>query len=207
MQTNLNIEPTRLKNDLNAWLERNKHFRAAAILQYLVMNANQSVHVEFIDHHCYRKRPVENWPDYSEACVFGVVSCLENHYLSDPKTVHDCENEFKRAIREMQICADLGDDYGVEKWRIKARDLKNYVKEVTTPGGGMKRFPAPWIKANNLVNSNIRYMLNIMGKQRPDLAAYVKKHLKRGKWFTWSDTEDEDLQRYSANAHWTLNHW
>ena len=190
-----------LRKELKTWLENHKHLNGAAILQYLMKHANQPVHVSFIDRQIYRRRPVERWEEYSEACVHGLICTFEEAQMADPQTVEEVKELHKQALLDFQACYAINDQYGAEKAILKARQLNAYLKEVRTPSGALKRFPPPWTAASHMVNKNMSYVLRKMQADRPDLAAYAKKRLTRGKAFKWSDPEEEDA-RYSANAHW-----
>lgn len=192
-----------LKVELKNWLEANKHMNGAVILQYLIKYANLVVHVSFIDQQVYCRRPVERWPLYGEACVYGLISTFEEAQMADPQTREECAARIKKLITKYQACAEINDEYGAEKALVEIRPLQAYLKQVQTPGKTPKRFPPPWAGACRMVNNNMTYLIRKMEAGRPDLAEYVKKHLKRGKAFQWFDPDDEDSIYWSAAAHWT----
>jgi len=193
-----------LRKELKTWLENNQHLNGAAILQYLMKHANLPVHVSFIDRQIYCRRPAERWEEYSQACAYGLICVFEEARMADSPTLGDCLERHKKCLKEIQACRDLNDEYGAEKAELEARRINAYLKEVKTPTGALKRFPPPWSLSGRMVNKNLSYTMQKLQAGHPELAAYVKKHLKRGKAFMWHDPDDDEDTRYSANAHWYL---
>jgi len=198
-----NTDPGQRKAELNDWLENNKHMHGAVILQYLIRYENLPVHVAFMDHYISRGYPAARWPQYAEAAAHGLVCTAEQLKLADARTVTECRDRFNKLKQLYQAYFDLGDDLRAEKTAAEMRQLNKYMKEVRAKNGSIRTFPATWSSSYHMAYSNLARLRTKLRQERPELAAYLKQHLRTGQWFTWSDPEGKTPPWMAQSAHWT----